>query len=327
MPFTVADADTLSRQLPGLHSLLNGPGTENLPLLASWCRYYHTDFVQEGHCQQHLCGTFDAASYRIVSHLWLQANPRGTLFFLHGFTDHVGLMQHALRYLLQQGWNLVTFDLPGHGLSSGERCSIGSFDEYRLVLEACLDLCASAPGLLPRPWHGAGQSTGGAVWLNYLCQHPAQEAINRVCLLAPLLRPKGWGHLQYALPLLRHLGQLPRKFTSNSHDEEFLGFVRNADPLQYRHTPLRWVEAMHRWQQQFVQQPAQQRPLLLVQGDADGTIDFRYNLPQIQAVFPNTEVKVVAGARHQLVNELPRYRDLVFQAMGDWLKAPSGQVD
>ncbi|MYM63545.1 alpha/beta hydrolase [Pseudomaricurvus sp. HS19] len=327
MPFTAADADALSRQLPSLHDLLNDPGADKLPLLTRWSQHYHTDFVQEGLCQQHLCGTFDAAGYRIACHLWLQAAPRGTLFFLHGFTDHVGLMQHALRYLLQQGWNLVAFDLPGHGLSSGERCSIGSFDEYRLVLEACLALCATVPGRLPRPWHGAGQSTGGAVWLNYLCQHPSQEAIDRICLLAPLLRPKSWGHLQYALPLLRHLRQLPRKFTSNSHDEAFLDFVRNADPLQYRHTPLRWAEAMHRWQQQFVQQPPLQRPLLLVQGDDDGTIDFRYNLTQIQAVFPNSQTKMIPGARHQLVNELPPYRDQALQAMGDWLGAPATAAD
>ncbi|GAB3093678.1 alpha/beta hydrolase [Aestuariicella hydrocarbonica] len=298
-----------------------------------YLNHYHINFTTEGLCRKHLLGKFAAAGFDIAAHLWLPSlqsadevakrtvTAKGTIFLVHGFTDSVGLMQHAIRFLLQQGWNVVAFDLPGHGLSSGVQASIESFDQYREVLQTCLDHCRQH---MPKPWHGVGQSTGGSVWLNYVATFPNQSAIDKVLLLAPLIRPKGWGTARWFFPVVKlFTGQLTRKYNLTSHDEDFLDFVRHRDPLQARITPLRWASAMEEWVQNFQVYPVQQRPLKIIQGDADTTVDFKYNVDAICATFPNTKVVMIPNARHQLVNESAAFRKKVFSHVLNWLDLKS----
>lgn len=283
----------------------------------NYLQFYHIDFVAEGVAAQHHFGKFAAAGFEIAAHIWQPSASRGTVFFIHGFTDSVGLMQHAIRFLLQQQWTVVAFDLPGHGLSSGERAIIDSFDQYRDVLTTCLDHCEN---YLPKPWHGIGQSTGGAVWLNYLGSYPEQTIVDKVVLIAPLIRPTGWGYTQWVFPVVRRFTQeLTRKYNASSHDEEFLRFVRHEDPLQIRVTPLRWVAAMKEWVWKFRGFPVQERELLVVQGDADLTVDWGFNLSVIKAKFPNARVVMVEGGGHQLVNEVEAYRQPMLEHMKAWL--------
>ena len=46
----------------------------------------------------------------------------------HGYYDHVGLYGHLIKDLLLRDIAVVTFDQPGHGLSSGDRANIGCRD-------------------------------------------------------------------------------------------------------------------------------------------------------------------------------------------------------
>ena len=46
---------------------------------------------------------------------------------------------------------------------------------------------------LPQPWHGVGQSTGGAILLKHLLEEKSGASLfSRVALLAPLLHPRHW---------------------------------------------------------------------------------------------------------------------------------------
>jgi len=222
---------------------------------------------------------------------------------------------------LQQNWTVVAFDLPGHGLSSGTQASIESFDQYRDVLMVCLNRCRES---LPKPWHGVGQSTGGAVWLNYLGSLPQQKDIDQVALVAPLIRPRGWALAQWVFPLYYLFVKHPaRNFTNNSHDQNFLDFVQYQDPLQTRVTPMRWAAAMAEWIKDFDSFPIQNRSMLIVQGDDDQTVDFEYNLPTIKEKFPAAKIKMLKDARHQLVNESEPYRQPMLEMIGEWLAQPS----
>ena len=40
-----------------------------------------------------------------------------------------------------------------------------------------------------------------------------------------------------------------------------------------------------------------------MQGDRDGTVDWRYNVPRLERLFPEARVRYVEGAGHQLANE------------------------
>ncbi|PAV73167.1 hypothetical protein WR25_26215 [Diploscapter pachys] len=78
----------------------------------------------------------------------------------------MGLYRHVIEWALGRGYAVIGCDLPGHGLSSGERASIDDFGIYQQVLEALFEQARLLD--LPRPWHLCGQSTGGAIVVDHL---------------------------------------------------------------------------------------------------------------------------------------------------------------
>lgn len=256
-------------------------------------------------------GRFRAAGFDIVAQVWTPPQPVATLFLMHGFYDHMGLYRHALQWALSQGFAVISCDLPGHGLSSGERASIADFCDYQTVLDA---LFAEAAGLqLPKPWHLLGQSTGGAIIVDHLLHRGAQSpAQGQVMLMAPLVRPWAWGWSKLSYRLLNpFVNGIARRFSENTNDPAFMPFLV-ADPLQPRRLPTAWVGALVQWVRRIERAPGSMREVLIVQGENDTTVDWRYNLSVLRTKFASVQVLQVPGARHHLVNELPEIRGRCF---------------
>src|SRR5690554_3196382 len=129
---------------------------------------------------------FESLGYRVAMHVYTPEQARGTVLVLHGYFDHAGLYGHLIRDLLQQGLAVVIYDLPGHGISSGDPVSIRKFEDYQQVLDSCVETCRNH---LPRPWYAVGQSTGAAVLLDHLLsRRNPQELFRHWVLLAPLVQ-------------------------------------------------------------------------------------------------------------------------------------------
>jgi lysophospholipase len=313
-PVAIATLDHLRHSLP---PLAFDPGTDAdssaLAGAADYLRHYRLEPESLAPDVRHCMGTVVTNGYRIAAHYWLHPAPRGTVFVVHGYFDHVGLYGHLIRHLLARQLNVVAFDLPGHGLSDGERVTIASFDHYTEVLE---DILARAAAL-PAPWHGVGQSTGGAILLKYLLDGEHPRPLDRIALLAPLVHPRHWG-LNRLVYLASHRWRkaIDRKFMVNSGDPEFLDFVQRRDPLQERHIPLEWIGAMKHWAEELQRLPPSPHPAIVVQGDADTTLDWRYNLRVLHNKLPNGRFHLVPGAQHHLVNEAEPIRAQVLAALG-----------
>ncbi len=117
---------------------------------------------------------------------------QGTVCLLHGYLEHSGIYQPIIREILEQGFSIITYDLPGHGLSDGSPASIKNFDHYQQVLMAVYQYVKHADQL-PKPWVGIGQSTGGAIWMHHLLEYAEKRQdpiVDRVLLLSPLIRPR-----------------------------------------------------------------------------------------------------------------------------------------
>ncbi len=266
------------------------------------------------HGSRHYLGKLNAAGYNVACQYWLPTQAIGTVFVVHGYFDHSALYRHLFNYLLARGYAVVTFDLPGHGLSDGERASIASFDHYVEAFDGLLAACATH---LPQPWHAVGQSTGGAIVLKHLLEEAdGQSLFAHIALLAPLLHTRNWatGRLTYRL-LHRFISRIDRKFKANSSDPDFLDFLKYSDPLQSRHIALEWVGSMKRWTEEFHQLPVNHKALTIVQGDQDMTLDWRYNLRQFRQKLPNAQVTMLTGAQHHLVNEVDDLRMQAFAAL------------
>jgi alpha-beta hydrolase superfamily lysophospholipase len=137
----------------------------------------------------------------------------------------------------------------------------------------------------------------------------------RVVLLAPLVRPYAWGVNRVVYEIARRvITERPRTFVANAENPEFLEFLRSRDPLQARTLPVQWVTAMVQWRRRFERyRPSNLRPLV-VQGHADQTVDWQYNLKVIGRLF-EPRVFYIPEARHHLVNESPAIRARIFQAI------------
>lgn len=286
--------------------------------LAAYARFYGLDRLVAGGRVRHGLGWIDAAGYRVAVQCWRHAEaPRGTALLLHGYYDHVGIYGHVIARLLATGHDVVAFDLPGHGLSTGEPAVIDDFDDYQQVLHAVLAGMTAAQ--LPPLRVAVGQSTGAAVLMEYLLANrldAARAPFAKAVLLAPLVRPVNWTLNRLVYLLVRPFrDSIPRKFAINSHDEAFLRFLREEDPLQSHRLSVRWVGAMKRWIPRMEAHAPLDFPLVVVQGDRDGTVDWRHNLGVIRAKFPSVEVHRVAGAGHQLANEGEPWRTQVLDHM------------
>ncbi|WP_286751616.1 alpha/beta hydrolase [Pseudomonas sp. UBA2522] len=264
-------------------------------------------------------GQFAVAGFEVVAQVWCPQQPKATLLLLHGYYDHMGLYRHLVAWALKRGYAVVSCDLPGHGLSSGERASIDDFAIYQQVLECLFEQTRSLQ--LPHPWHLCGQSTGGAIAVDHLLHNPQTSPIDgQVLLLAPLVRPCAWRWSKLSYHVLRHfVNGIKRRFTENSTDPAFLPFLE-ADPLQPRRLPTAWVGALIDWITRIEAAPVSTRQPLIVQGEADGTVDWPYNLQVLRAKFAQPQVMMLPGARHHLANELPairqRYFDFIDQHLG-----------
>ncbi|GIX31703.1 MAG: hypothetical protein KatS3mg124_2175 [Porticoccaceae bacterium] len=164
-----------------------------------------------------------------------------------------------------------------------------------------------------------GQSTGGAILAKHLlARHRAGEAaeLARVVLLAPLVAPAGWWYnrLLY-LALRRFRRRLRRVPGAGSSDPAFRELLRR-DPLQARALPMAWIGAMDRWIREVKQASPCPWPVRILQGTADATLAWRYNLRVLRKVFPAAQIQLLPGVRHHMVNERPALREQVFAALG-----------
>ncbi len=321
MTLTAQDLNRLAQELPELtFSPARDCTWPQQALAQAYLNAYDINFAEEFTHVSHALGCVNALGFRIATHYWLPESPKGTLVVVHGYYDHVGVFDHPIRFALENNLAVLAFDLPGHGLSSGEPATIDSFDEYGDVLAEILQQSAA---IMPQPLYALGQSTGCAVLLNYMWRYAkerhADEHFSKLALCSPLVLPRGWRgvHMgQYVYAILRlFLRRIGRSFGKSSHDPAFNEFLRYQDPLQAKHLPMRWIGAMKQWHERVLKFPPLQKPLLIVQGTGDMTVDWKYNLPLLEKKLPNAKIEFVADAGHQLVNESDPYRKHVFSAI------------
>ena len=247
-------------------------------------------------------------------HDWRQPRASTNLLLLHGYFDHTGLFGKLIEWGLSRHCNVLIIDLPGHGLSSGEPAVIDNFGDYSRAIDDVLD----AVKMPPLPLWVMAQSTGDAALVDYARKYawPFAAAV----LLAPLVRPAKWLRVSLTQAVAqRFVVSVPRTFASNSSDREFLAFVQR-DPLQCRRISLRWVGALRRWLRDLQQHDLGVGPALIIQGDADTTVDWRYNVGVLQTMFPGSEVEYLRGAGHHLANESAAIRRDYLDRVERWLE-------
>ena len=275
--------------------------------LAAYRKFY--GFTSE---VDHYIASLDTAQHWLTVQMLVPAHPVRTVVLCHGYYDHVGLYVYLIEHLLSKNIAVLTFDLPGHGLSSGERVTIDNFDQYVYSLNFVLESTDTQFGKwLPRPFDLVGQSLGGCVAMEYVESY-GRGRFENVVLLAPLVRPYAWSVNRFVFQLARlFIKERPRTITNNADNAEFIK-LQHADPLQAHVLPVAWVAALVRWMQKFEEREGDPEFCpLIVQGESDRTVDWRYNVKLLESRY-SPKVLWLPEGRHHLVNESPGLRQQMF---------------
>jgi alpha-beta hydrolase superfamily lysophospholipase len=257
--------------------------------------------------QGHRDGTFPGAGgLSLYYQAWMPPEGRrkkAVLINLHGLGDHSGLYPNLASHFPAQGVALYGFDMRGNGRSPGQRAYLGSWEEYRGDLDACLKRIREwEPNL---PLFLLGNSLGGLVVLDYVLHHPGR--VEGVIAAAPVLGDVG------VPPVLMALGRvmsrvLPRfslnvgmDLTGLARDPSIIEAVL-ADPHFHRRGTARLstevTAAITRVQQLAGSLSV---PLLILHGTADRMVPpdgSRAFISQVR--YPDRELREYPGAYHGL---------------------------
>ncbi|MFI4910373.1 MAG: alpha/beta hydrolase [Sedimentisphaeraceae bacterium JB056] len=259
---------------------------------------------------EHSFGVFESHGLRLAAHIYKPQNYKATYFVLHGYLDHCGMLSKLIGELLKNNFAVATFDLPGHGISEGEKCEIENFIQYA---DALSDFLRTTKPILNSPYNFIGHSTGASAMMELLLSKREID-FERIILAAPLIRCAQWkkSRLGYTfeIPFIK---SVPRMFRKNSSDEAFLSFIKDNDPLQTRFVPLSWVSALHKWNDRIETLPASLQRVEILQGCCDKIVDWQYNMMFIQRKFPHAEINIIENANHELFNESKKIRKDVFR--------------
>lgn len=98
---------------------------------------------------------------------WTTRESLGTLVVTHGISEHSDSYAKTADNLCKLGWNVIAWDLRGHGRSEGKRGHIGNFADYSRDLAQLLRHLKRV-GHLEKPFALVGHSMGGLITLRFL---------------------------------------------------------------------------------------------------------------------------------------------------------------
>ena len=273
------------------------------PAVTEYFRHYGLDCADSG--VTHRFGTFEFGGFTLAGHLYEPPNYAATVILLHGYLNHSGQFKNLIRFLLDKGFAAAVFDLPGHGLSSGERAAIDSFDQYVQVTRDFVKLVQSR---LHGPYHTVGFSTGATILIEMVLIGQV-DAFDKIVLAAPLIHWTGYEQSKGTYKVYKMFtDKIARFHRKNSSDRDYLIFNKTQDTLHCKHIALNWVKALFDWNDTFKTLPESDREVLVLQGDKDGTVDWKYNLKRVEQKNPHADINMIAGANHELFNESPQYK-------------------
>ncbi len=254
---------------------------------------------------------------------WPAENARATLLLQHGFGEHAGrYVEHfsgLVPALNAMGVEVFAFDMAGHGRSAGAR-GVVDVDAMAQAHRAARRELAQRG----RPLLLFGHSLGGLVTALSVARDP--EGLAAVVLSSPALPDSAPLPLRLIAQALvkvapgvgvAPLGEPSGISRIKSEVDAYL-----ADPLvNPRRVPaLLGVTALAAAAEVRAAAPNWRAPTLILHGTADQYTDPRASQRLFDALAAEDKrLELVAGARHELLNDMPRKR--IAAELLSWIEA------
>ncbi|NCN04111.1 MAG: alpha/beta hydrolase [Spirochaetales bacterium] len=242
----------------------------------------------------------------------------GDVLIVHGYMAHSGHLLDLGLFFRQQNLRVYFLDLPGHGLSSGERFSITDFRDYGQAVSVAWNVLT----LSPRPGIMVGHSTGSSAIIESLSLLEKNQPAALV-FGAPLveLQRRGFRTTLNSLAgkktiKLPEIFRNPRFMSQGaSKNPCFWDFALLGDPLyRWIYAPS-WMNAYELWIQSILNRSHGifSGPVLIVQGQQDTVIDWRKNQDLLPILFSHLELQFLPSVTHTIFNLVPNEMNDIYE--------------
>ncbi len=258
---------------------------------------------------------------KLFAQCWRSDNEKGvSVLFVHGLGEHSGRYSHWAEMFCEEGINFLSFDLRGHGRSSGVRGHAKSLD---IILKDVDFLFQKAYELFPdQKLILYGHSMGGNIVLNHIIKH--NMPVSALIVTSPWLKlfkepafplVSMVSFLQKITPhLLIKVSFQPEQF---SHDPEVVRKY-TTDPLVHNKISLRLFYEMYTSGHYALRNVYKiNYPFLLMHGTEDTITSHKASENYVMNTCENTCLKLWDEQYHELHNE--NIRDEVFRFIIIWL--------
>ena len=247
--------------------------------------------------------------------------PKALVFIIHGLGEHSSRYQYVAEKFAQENFLVYSFDLPGHGKTSGKRAFIKSFDMCNEIIDKKIQMLKKQyPNI---PIIILGHSMGGSIAAYYALK--LKPKIDGIILssaalkiskdISPILI-KLSGILGKILPTLPTI-----KLDSNglSHNPEVVQKY-NDDPLVFSgKIPVRTGAEINR-SIKFNQNNASnfKYSILIIHGNQDKLADHHGSIEFYNKISSsNKTLKIYENLYHELMNEYEK--DNIIADIIEWI--------
>jgi len=249
--------------------------------------------------------------------------PKCSVLLVHGFGEHVGRFYHVIEELIENGCDVHTIDLRGHGLSGGPR-SDGRFEDFLNDIGQLHRVALAASPTLPVFLYG--QSMGGMLVLAYALLDKERRIRGVIATapwlrLAPSVQPKWWkvSLLKLGWPLFQEflLSSNVDPCSLSSVDGVASAAINDRLVLPFITVRLAF-QIIHGASQTLKNAQNLQAPLLLFHGSSDQLTDALASAEFADAARSDDKtIRIFEGAYHEIHNDVDRSQ--LFFEVNKWL--------
>jgi alpha-beta hydrolase superfamily lysophospholipase len=267
---------------------------------------------------------------KIFYQKWIQPKAKKVLVIQHGFGEHSDRYGHILDKLSKEGFNVYALDARGHGRSDGKRGHVDQFQYYindlmELIHIARDEQKVSKINLL-------GHSLGGVISLQYVLEGFNQENIQSLILSSPAVKVK----MDFEKEVKKFLGEIlasviPDTTIDANLDTKFLSHdlteveKYKQDPLVHGKISFQMGKNLFHLAKALYDKANHLKvPVLIIHGEEDGIADVNGSRDLFKLIASEKKyIKTYPELYHELMNELPKDREIVLADIINFLKENS----
>jgi len=259
----------------------------------------------------------------IYGQSWSPKKIEAVLVVTHGMGEHGGRYGgHFANAFIKKNIAVLTFDLFGHGKTTGKRGDTPGFKETLDSIDEMLDICKSQFGNVPTFLYG--HSLGGTIVANYVLRR--QSDITGAIISSAMLRlafdPPAW-----KMKVGNWLRNVYPKFTENTGLEVEAISRDKKEVEKYKKDPLIHDKITINYSLPFFEAGEWAiknagiltKPVFVFHGTKDRLTDYKGSVDYAQIAGKKAMLKLYEGGYHELHNDL--CKDEVLDDITNWIES------